>query len=217
MASDIRKIRKSSDELRDLETYQKELERQISRSRSELEVVAEREARNSAHLAELAGALDLAEPLERGGGDLTADLERIRAHLAGEEREHRRLAEALQALERQKGQLASLRSISGSPADAAYATKPLPRDFGGAPRPSPPAAADELEWVEILRVIEGTLEGDDCPVCGRDYGELGKGSLRRRISAEIEHLERLGGGAGDFFRQGSTRSTRWPGRCARRP
>ena len=202
MASDIRKIRKSSDELHDLEMHQKELERQIQRSRSELEVVAEREARNRAHLAELAGALDLAEPLEQGG-DLTADLERIRAHLADEEREHRRLAEARQALERQKGQLVSLRSIVDTPADAAYATKPLPMDVGEMPRLSRTATADQLEWVEVLRVIQGSLEGEDCPVCGRDYAELGKGSLRRRIAAEIEHLERLGGGVRGLSRQGS--------------
>lgn len=192
VASSIVKVRKSSEELQDLEAHQKNLEQRIERCRVELEGVAEREAQNRSHLGELAEVLDLSESLEKGL-DLTSDLQRIRDHLAAEEHERQRLGEARQVLERQWVQLTSLASILGTPPEAAYETGPLPTGLRGGLEPSA-SAPGEPGLVDVLRVIRDSLEGEDCPVCGRDYGELGKGHLRERLAAEIGRLETAGRG-----------------------
>lgn len=43
-------------------------------------------------------------------------------------------------------------------------------------------------WAETLHSILDHVHGDDCPVCGRDYSELGIGDLRSHLLQEIDEL-----------------------------
>jgi exonuclease SbcC len=43
-------------------------------------------------------------------------------------------------------------------------------------------------WAEVLTTVLEHTEGDTCPICRRDYTELGRGSLRVHITDEISRI-----------------------------
>ncbi len=44
------------------------------------------------------------------------------------------------------------------------------------------------EWLKTLTAVAENIHDENCPVCKRDFSELGTGSLRRMVENEIERL-----------------------------
>jgi exonuclease SbcC len=55
-----------------------------------------------------------------------------------------------------------------------------------------PASSEKVQerkgWAQALRLVLDRLEGDVCPVCGRDYSELKSGELKSRVVRELNAL-----------------------------
>ena len=52
-------------------------------------------------------------------------------------------------------------------------------------------ATDETDLAALLSGILRHLESDDCPVCGRDFRELGAGPLESRVSHRVRELTKF--------------------------
>ena len=64
-------------------------------------------------------------------------------------------------------------------------TERLLRDLAS---PVSDAVAQQVHWSEVLSSVLLHLDSDNCPVCGRDFSEIGSDSLRTHVELELEGL-----------------------------
>jgi len=64
----------------------------------------------------------------------------------------------------------------------------LANELAGLQSTSVTPAAILQRWAEVLAAVLDHIEGDICPVCRRDYSELGRGDLRSHVADEINHI-----------------------------
>jgi DNA repair protein SbcC/Rad50 len=50
------------------------------------------------------------------------------------------------------------------------------------------AASISQRWAAVLASVLERLDGEDCPVCGRDFSELSSGDLRTHVTDEIRRI-----------------------------
>lgn len=53
---------------------------------------------------------------------------------------------------------------------------------------TPASIQEQRQWVDVLRTIASRIHATTCPVCARDYSELGTGSLREKVLHEADQI-----------------------------
>jgi exonuclease SbcC len=127
-------------------------------------------------------ATERAEQVLRQAGHSIEVQRDISARIAGAEAALRSLISKLsadsEAAERTRGELAQLKSTESDIAERLNNLEPTSgRDLSQAQR-----------WAETLGSMLEYVRGDDCPVCGRDYSEVGRKTLKQHIHGELESL-----------------------------
>jgi exonuclease SbcC len=56
---------------------------------------------------------------------------------------------------------------------------------------TPASVQEQRQWVDVLRIVASRVHSTDCPVCGRDYSELGVGSLREKVLHDADQIARV--------------------------
>ncbi|HMJ79144.1 MAG TPA: AAA family ATPase, partial [Iamia sp.] len=75
-------------------------------------------------------------------------------------------------------------------ADAARSGRQVESDRLAALNDAGDGDRDDAELRQVLADLLVHLDGEDCPVCGRDFGELRKGSLAAHLSGRLSSLSR---------------------------
>jgi len=112
------------------------------------------------------GAVDPASVASSARAELAAELDRLTAQLAADEQARVEAPDLVAALVTARARLNGLNEQL-----ALTAT---------------PAAAEALG--AALAALLPHLDGDDCPVCGRDYGEVSAEPLSARVAAHVSEL-----------------------------
>ncbi len=188
VAGDIRNVRKACEESRWVVDAGKRLEQDKKRWQGDWEKLTARERKNNEVLQELAVGVALDSGAQKE--DIVSTLRQTREAIRSKQQaKQRQLDSQKQSLARREGRLASLKEILTAPQ-----LPQVPSNLGSDRKSrqfddeAALGVAGGSDLVEVLRLVRKHLEGDDCPVCGRDFGELNQGSLAQRVDAEIERM-----------------------------